>query len=167
MDQLPDGAIHVHGEGNAPLSGVGMLFWLRFRVLATPTDSTPIVLADPLLGNGHNPRFFFSKNGKFTATAQCEPGKNIIITPTTALESNSPNPVFRRTTLRFMLADAGRVRIDVLDPLGRIVATPIDADFTAGEKTLEWNAPALRSGTYFLRMTAAGKTFSRTLVMRE
>ena len=73
------------------------------------------------------------------------------------LFQNHPNPFNSSTTIRFALPNAGRVRIDVYNILGRKVATVLDAPCEAGYHEYQWNAcdsrgRALSSGLYLLRL---------------
>jgi hypothetical protein len=65
-----------------------------------------------------------------------------------ALEQNYPNPFNPSTAIACRLPSPGRVRISILDRLGRTVDVPLDAEMPAGRHLLEWNAGDLASGVY-------------------
>ncbi|MBI5058726.1 VCBS repeat-containing protein [candidate division KSB1 bacterium] len=67
--------------------------------------------------------------------------------------SNAPNPFNPSTRISFNLPAAGQVRLNVFDLTGRNVATLADEVFAAGEHTLNFEAGALPSGTYLVRLT--------------
>lgn len=76
--------------------------------------------------------------------------------------SVSPNPATGGQHVRFALPSDGRVRIDVFDPLGRLVARPLDGFRGAGPGVLVWdgragNGQSLPRGTYWMRVEAAGR----------
>jgi flagellar hook assembly protein FlgD len=50
------------------------------------------------------------------------------------------------------LPDAGKVKLQVFDILGRMVNTLVNEQKAAGSNTVEWNGSHLSSGTYFLRL---------------
>jgi hypothetical protein len=86
-----------------------------------------------------------------------------------SLEGGYPNPARSSATIEYTLPEAQHVRLAVFDVLGRRVATLVDQRQTAGRKTaaLDVSAEGLSSGTYMLRLTAAGETkTSRITVTR-
>ena len=93
--------------------------------------------------------------------------------PALRLDPPAPNP-FRGggegPRLRFTLADAAEVRLDILDPAGRRVATLIEGRLPAGAHEVLWKrtgaegAP-VATGLYFVRLAAAGQTVQRKLLI--
>jgi flagellar hook assembly protein FlgD len=58
----------------------------------------------------------------------------------------------------------------VFDAQGRLVRTLVDSYLAAGSRTVEWNGQddrgvAIASGTYFLRLEAAGDFQARTVTL--
>jgi hypothetical protein len=83
-----------------------------------------------------------------------------------ALANAGRNPSPRGAQLRFTLAVAAEVMLEVMDPAGRRVATLAQGVRSAGEHTVVWDghdASGARSnaGLYFVRLTAG--TEARTL----
>ncbi|MCI1189069.1 DUF4394 domain-containing protein [Hymenobacter sp. DH14] len=77
-----------------------------------------------------------------------------------------PNPTTRQTNVVFALAQAGRVQLDVYDAMGRRVATTVAGQLAAGPNTLRWEADALRTGLYTMRLSVNGQaTASRQLML--
>jgi hypothetical protein len=87
----------------------------------------------------------------------------------------APNP-FRGgaqpARFRFALAGAAPVRLDILDPAGRRVATLLDARLPAGSHEAQWSgagadgAPAA-AGLYFVRLRGAGSVrYHKLLLLR-
>ena len=77
--------------------------------------------------------------------------------------SASPNPFNPRTTLRFNVAEAGAVRLDVYDVGGRRVRTLVDAPREAGTHAVTWNGRDASgrnaaSGVYIARLTVTGES---------
>ena len=88
----------------------------------------------------------------------------------TALMQNFPNPFNPVTTIAFDLTAAGRVRIDIYDVSGRLLATPVDAAKVAGRHQVEWNGKdasgsLVPSGIYFYRMKTAGYEATRKMIL--
>lgn len=77
----------------------------------------------------------------------------------TFLHPVSPNPFNPATTVRFELARAGAVSLDVLDLRGRVVRTLTRENWPAGRHSLVWRGDdhagrAVSSGVYLLRLRA-------------
>jgi hypothetical protein len=75
------------------------------------------------------------------------------------LEENRPNPFSDATVFRFGLPDDQRVRFDVFDVRGRIVATVADRSYPAGIHTIAWDGTdsagePVAGGIYFCRFKA-------------
>ncbi len=66
-----------------------------------------------------------------------------------------PNPLREAADLRFTLGTPGPVRMDVLDLMGRVVASPADGWFGAGTHLVRGDFRGLPAGTYAIRLTAA------------
>lgn len=76
-----------------------------------------------------------------------------------------PNPTASTATLRVDLATASALRVDVVDLLGRVVATLADGAAPAG--SLRMDVPALGPGLYVVRVrTETGTATSRLSVVR-
>lgn len=76
-----------------------------------------------------------------------------------------PNPFNPSTQIRFGLPKPARVRIEIYDIQGRLVALAMNQDLPAGYHSLEWSAPQLASGMYLVRMQAAEFTAVEKVVM--
>jgi hypothetical protein len=73
----------------------------------------------------------------------------------------APNPFSARTTLRYRLHQAARVRLSVFDVTGREVARLIDADQPAGEHDADFHAGEIPSGIYYCRLRAGAASTGR------
>jgi 1,4-alpha-glucan branching enzyme len=79
-----------------------------------------------------------------------------------------PNPFNPSTTVSFEMARAGEVTIEVLDLLGRRVATLVNGSaMSAGTHTMSWNASGLGSGVYLIRMQTAGRAFVQKVTLMK
>lgn len=77
-----------------------------------------------------------------------------------------PNPFNPRTEIRFELASATRVTVDVHDVRGRLVRTLIDETRPSGPHRVVWDGTdrsgrRVASGTYFLRFSADDRVQTR------
>ena len=74
-----------------------------------------------------------------------------------ALHGNYPNPFNPSTRIRFDLPETARVRVQIVDMLGREVMALPAQEFEAGtNQSIELNATNLASGTYLYRIIATG-----------
>lgn len=78
------------------------------------------------------------------------------------IESNYPNPFNSSTQIRYALNQAGNVRLDVFDLLGRAVSTISDHFQEAGYHSVTWNAGSLASGIYYIRLTVIDESGRKT-----
>lgn len=78
----------------------------------------------------------------------------------------APQPVDGEATIHVSMAEAAHVRLDVLDALGRRVATLADGALAAGDHTLAFDARGLAPGVYVARLTSADRHAMLRLVVR-
>ena len=79
----------------------------------------------------------------------------------TELVGNYPNPFNPETVIRFNIADAGNVNIEIFNIRGQKVRTLMDGFVERGEHTVVWNGTdenghGVSSGVYFYVMRADG-----------
>ncbi len=82
---------------------------------------------------------------------------------TFTLNQNHPNPFNPTTTISYTLPEATSVRIDIVDMLGRRVATPVDGEQTAGSHAVMVDATQWSAGTYRCVMHTPAGTQSRSM----
>ena len=80
-----------------------------------------------------------------------------------ALEQNTPNPFTGSTTIRFRLPSAGHASLTIYDPLGRVVAVPVDEQLGAGEHSVSWGSGR---GIYLYVLRQGGGSVSRVMICR-
>ncbi len=80
-----------------------------------------------------------------------------------------PNPADGPFTFTFELPVSARVRVDIYDAAGRVVADLLDRELASGRHELTWDPETLRRhlapGAYFIRLDAAGRVESQKLVI--
>ena len=82
-----------------------------------------------------------------------------------SLAQNSPNPARGATSISFALPEDGPVQLRVYDVAGRLVETLVDRPLAAGSHQVRLDRPGMASGVYFYRLTAAGDTRSRKMIV--
>ena len=84
---------------------------------------------------------------------------------TTTLGDAVPNPFNPMTRIPFALAARSRVDLSVYDVRGKLVATLVDGERTAGPHSVVWDATEQASGLYFVRLRADGAERVRKIVL--
>lgn len=81
------------------------------------------------------------------------------------LEQNYPNPFNPVTNISYSLPKAGYVKISVFDISGREIQTVVNEFKNAGTHIVSFNASDLSSGLYFYKMTAAGYSETKSMIL--
>jgi uncharacterized repeat protein (TIGR01451 family) len=81
------------------------------------------------------------------------------------LSQNFPNPFNPSTAIQFNLPSASNVKVTVFDMMGRSIAVLANGNFSAGAHSLNFDATALPSGTYFYRLEAAGQNMTKKMTL--
>lgn len=137
------------------------------------------LIADINSDNGSYPEGFIEHDGRLFFSADDDVhGRELWVLspmpvanePSTApqsvrLHTPHPNPAQDRATVTFDVAEAGPVRVEVLDVLGRSVALLADGPVAAGEHTLTWEAGTLPSGLYLVRLSTGDAAQTQRLTL--
>lgn len=81
------------------------------------------------------------------------------------LNPNYPNPFNATTTVKYALPDAGPVKIEIYDLLGRMVETLVDEEKQAGRHQVVWDASGYSSGVYFYRIETGDFTDTKKMIL--
>lgn len=81
------------------------------------------------------------------------------------LADNYPDPFNAATTIAYELATETHVRLEILDARGRRVETLVDGLRPAGAHRIAWSSRDLPSGLYLYRLSAAGRSETRKMIM--
>lgn len=102
-------------------------------------------------------------DGSFTYSNTVEA---VILTPDLfELAQNYPNPFNPSTNIRFSLGAESKVSLKVYDLLGNEIAGLVNDVKPAGEHSVNFDAAGLPSGYYIYRLTAAGNSLSRSMLL--
>jgi len=82
-----------------------------------------------------------------------------------SLEQNYPNPFNPTTVIRYSVAEASNVKLQVFDVLGRNVATLVNEVRAPGVYSVNFDATRLSSGTYFYRVEAGDFTSIKKMML--
>ena len=87
-----------------------------------------------------------------------------------ALEANYPNPFNPTTTIQYALPEDASVTLEVFDAMGRLVATLVNGQQSAGRYDAQWNGRSdagntVASGMYLYRLKAGNFVETRTMLL--
>lgn len=82
-----------------------------------------------------------------------------------AITSIVPNPVRDEARISYNMHEPGRLRLSLVDNLGREVATLFDRDVEGGRGGITVATSGYAPGVYLLRMTASGTTTTESMVI--
>lgn len=81
------------------------------------------------------------------------------------LEQNYPNPFNPSTQINFGLPQAGHVKLQVFNLLGKKIVTLVDGSMQAGRQSVTFNASNLPSGMYIYRLETASNVLVRKMIL--
>jgi hypothetical protein len=139
-------------------SGEGVVATVTFEVLAAGDPGIHIRSID---ARG-------ASNEKI-AIAVGAPPKTPVIPAVTSLALASPNPFYQQTTLAFSLSQGGAVELAIFSVDGRRVRTLLRGSQEPGVYRLAWDGRddhggSAAAGVYYVRLQAAGRSYSRSIV---
>jgi uncharacterized repeat protein (TIGR01451 family) len=83
-----------------------------------------------------------------------------------AIVGNYPNPFNPGTVIEYRLPEAGSdLRLEVLDASGRLMRTLVSGSQTGGTHRITFDAAALPSGSYLVRLTAGGAVRTHRIML--
>jgi predicted phosphodiesterase len=92
-----------------------------------------------------------------------EPGP--LVPERLALDPNFPNPTAGTTEIRYRVPEAGQVRIEVFDLLGKLVSTLVDRQHIPGAYLATYDTSHLPAGAYVLRLSSGEEVLSQVLTV--
>ncbi len=81
------------------------------------------------------------------------------------LEQNFPNPFNPVTTIRYSLPSSATVKLTIVDVQGKIIATLVNEEQSAGWKEVVWKGSAFSSGIYFYKLQAGNYVGVKKLML--
>lgn len=107
-----------------------------------------------------------SAPGEHVTVVTPGPSTNAVARPVPAVSlAISPNPFNATATIRFVLPEAGEVRLVLYDMLGREAATLLSATFAAGEHRVSLDGTNFATGLYFVRLVAGSHVATTKLLL--
>ncbi|MHB8079808.1 MAG: M1 family metallopeptidase [Candidatus Krumholzibacteriia bacterium] len=107
---------------------------------------------------------------KTAAGAAITPAPDVPPAFVASLGANRPNPFNPATLIPYELPRAGRTRLALYDTAGRLVRLLVDGELAAGPHEARWDGRdeagrPVGSGAYFARLSFAGETRTRSLLL--
>ena len=164
VDELADGQIEfaLNGDllnGRLP-SGCAVAFW---------NDEEWQVLPSRLSGDGAKIRADMEQQGTYRLVWG-ETINTVMLPNEIELLQNYPNPFNPETAISFALPQAGLVKLEVFDLMGRRIATVLDGQQDAGFHRAVWKGTnsygvAVASGIYFYRLQAGSRQITKKMIL--
>ncbi|MCW8849599.1 MAG: T9SS type A sorting domain-containing protein [Melioribacteraceae bacterium] len=82
-----------------------------------------------------------------------------------SLEQNYPNPFNPTTNIIFNLPESGFVTVKIFNAIGQEVATLVNEELSAGQKSITFNAQNLTSGLYFYQLNASQYSETKKMII--
>ena len=83
------------------------------------------------------------------------------------LSQNYPNPFNPSTKIEFQIPTDGSVSVKIFDMSGKEVSSLLNEFKSAGYYSINFNASALSSGTYFYTITSSSFTATKKMVLMK
>jgi len=81
------------------------------------------------------------------------------------LEQNYPNPFNPRTTIKYKILKAGKVKLDIYNLLGQEVRNLVDEYKSSGSYKINFDASSLNSGVYIYKLEINGFEKARKMAL--
>jgi len=78
-----------------------------------------------------------------------------------------PNPASDMITVGFDNLNSGKIKIELLDMMGNIVALIDERNMPTGLQTISWNVADVAQGVYLVRITGQTQQISKPLIISE
>ncbi len=82
-----------------------------------------------------------------------------------SLAQNYPNPFNPSTVIKFSIPESQIVNLKIFDILGREVVSLVNGKLNPGSHEIEWDARNYPSGVYFYKLSSAGFTDTKKMIL--
>ena len=145
----------------------------RIELTVTSGAYSAVFFATAKPGSPHNVALDLEQSGQTDQNAQDKQPVSLVLPKAYALSQNFPNPFNPSTTIQFSIPEGGgsvKVRLDIFNIRGQVVATLVDRTVTAGEYNIQWDGSdsagrRVSSGVYFYRLTTPEYKATRKMVI--
>jgi len=81
------------------------------------------------------------------------------------LEDNHPNPFNPTTTISFTIPEQQKVKLEIVNSAGQVVAVLVNGQFEPGRHSVSFNAAQMASGVYFYRLRAGAHSSIKKMIL--
>ena len=100
------------------------------------------------------------------------PKDNGSVPATTSMEANYPNPFNPETTIKYIIAKGGNVKLSIYNVKGQLVRTLVSEKQEPGYRSVIWNGKnnhgnQVSSGVYFYHLKTADKVITKKMLLMK
>jgi len=139
--------------------------WFKETISLADYAGKNVIIRFNLVSSGSEGSFGWFIDDILLETGTSVSGEEVV--SVFSLEPNYPNPFNPSTKLSFSLPVQGKVTLKVMNILGQEMATLVDGIRPAGMNEVVFDAKGLPSGVYFYRISAAGQTLTRKMILSK
>lgn len=143
----------------------GQNTWFKETISLADYAGKNVIIRFNLVSSGSEGSFGWFIDDILLETGTSVSGEEVV--SVFSLEPNYPNPFNPSTKLSFSLPVQGKVTLKVMNILGQEMATLVDGIRPAGMNEVVFDAKGLPSGVYFYRISAAGQTLTRKMILSK
>jgi len=107
--------------------------------------------------------FYFAKDSLFVGVGSDGTGGSVPLS--CDLSQNCPNPFNLTTVITYELPLVAHVKLEVYNLLGQKVATLVNEEQEAGQRSVSWEASKISSGLYFYKLTVGDFTKTKRMML--
>jgi len=163
--EILNNSIRFYGKGYMVTPFDGEVFTIDFLFMLTDSIREQIMfkpLIEPCITS-------FYPGTVFELDAICNLSSRLVITGNTPYDITkiAPNPASEFIEFSFGIGFEGLVKIDIVNTIGEVAATPVDEVFKSGTYHLKLPTDNLSDGLYFLRFSSGGFFDTKTFILKK
>ncbi|MCX6132230.1 MAG: cohesin domain-containing protein [Ignavibacteriales bacterium] len=139
-------------SGGGEVTGFGQLAKIKFQVVNNTTSSSFAFTTRDIAANDGSGNALVVQASSNTVLVSINDAAQV--PRAYRLDQNFPNPFNPSTRIAFSIPQTSRVRLSILDVLGREVVLLVEDERLPGMYNVLWDAGSMPSGTYFYRLHA-------------
>ncbi len=139
--------------------------WQEVTTIIVDTDANTVIINDNNVA-----RYYVLKAFPTTVGTDNEVDAVSLLPQSIALESIYPNPFNPQATIRYDVAQAGNVQMQIFDLQGKLVRDLFSGRQNRGKHTINWDAKnnlgqSVASGTYLIKVSSGNSSAIRLITL--
>jgi uncharacterized delta-60 repeat protein len=164
------GITRKSGQGGVEGSGVVARIMMRVSTQAVRGQVITLILQNALANDPAGQPIQLSVTGQTNVVVSVVSRQHESLPEAFALHANVPNPFNPSTTIKYDLAEATEVRVEIFDLLGKHVRTLVNQRQAAGRYAVSWdgrneNGQVVTSGVFIYQLRAGHFAQSRKMML--